>query len=146
MSSSFYFRFEAGISTLSLKAAFAFLILVSMSAMGSLHITFPSSPACFLDTGEFSLGSQLSKADSAQPELSVNRSGPTTNAASIVLSYLELGFAFPLLDNRFLSHALPPHTRALLKGTPRRAQSLLASSSVLAVVTTIMSIPCTLFT
>ncbi len=85
-------------STLSLKAALAFLILVSMSAMGSLHITLPSSPACFLHTGEFSLGSQLSKAHSAKTELSINCSRSATKIASVIFPYFELGFSFPFFD------------------------------------------------
>src|SRR5919205_2229037 len=77
----------------------------------------------------------LTHTDPAQPEFPVDRLGPPAALAAGVGPHRELRLAGGLNDQRLLRHQLS------LKGKPRRRRSARPSSSVVAEVTTVMSMP-----
>ncbi len=135
------FILEEGTSTVSLFAIMAFLMRVSISAIGSV-IASPSLPACLSHAGNLALVAELTEADSAHSVLAEHCMRPSAAGAPCVRACGILGGSLLFHYHCFLSHA-SPH---FLKGIPRSLKSSLASSSVCAVVTMFMSIPLTFST
>src|SRR5690242_10999385 len=111
-------------------------------------------PAALADTGQFAAVRHLSDADAAQPELAQHRAGTPALLAAGVAADLELRLGRGLDDEGLLGHLTPPwnagreaqtatsySSHASLNGKPRRRSSARPSSSVVAVVTTVMSMP-----
>src|SRR5262245_23314206 len=126
------------------------------------------SPAALRHTGQLAAVRHLTQAHPAQPELAVDRLRPATPLAAGVRAHLELGLAGRLDDQRCLSHVDIPsrHTPGAgslhrcrfaarvpicctvadsfhrsAKGKPSLASSARPSSSLLAVVTIVTSLP-----
>src|SRR5918993_5868695 len=93
-------------------------------------------PAALGDAGELARVGHLPEAHPAQTELAVDRVRPAAPLASGVATHLELGLARGLVDECCLGHG-----QASLKGNPSWRSRARPSSSVLAVVTTVMSMP-----
>src|SRR5690606_36073817 len=81
--------------------------------------------------------SHLTKAHAAQAELAVHGVRAATALAAGVATHAELGLASRLSDQSLLRHL----AHASMKGKPRRRRSARPSASLVAVVTTVMSIP-----
>src|SRR5205823_4731853 len=133
---------------------------VSMSAIGSVIVTFVATflasletsrrgenrpswfevnaclvlPTALCDAGELAGVRHLPHADAAEPEHAVDGARPSAPRASGVAANAELGFASGLGD-----HRLGCHRQLSLNGKPRARSNARPSSSVLAVVTTVMS-------
>src|SRR6266536_6050964 len=147
---------EYGMPTVSWYAEFAFRSRVSMSAIGSVIVMAlrPSSPRFPLfpgdlrcarsrllpaglgDAGQFAAVRHRAEADPAQAEPAVDGTRPAAAGAAGVTADLELGRPVRLGDQRLLRHCQPS-----LKGKPSRRSSERPSASLVAVVTTVMSIP-----
>src|SRR5258708_6116659 len=95
-----------------------------------------SLPARLGHAGQFARVRHLAQADPAQAELAVHRVRTAALLAPGVAAHLELRLRGRLVDQRCLRHA-----HASLKGKPSSLSSVRPSSSVFAVVTTVMSIP-----
>src|SRR6187551_1877681 len=93
--------FEAGISTVSCSALFAFFRRASMSATGSVSIV-PPLPARLRHARNDALMGELAQADAAQAELAVDRAGPPAAIAARVLARLVLLRSRCLRDQTFL--------------------------------------------
>src|SRR5512133_540942 len=154
------FSFENGMETSSWCAELAFRTRVSMSAIGSVMVMWasgPSSPrfhdaylvcvvtfdvsSCRLpgrlrDAGELAAVSHLPQADPAQAELAVDGVRTAAALAARVGADLELRLRVGLVDERGLGHS-----QFSLKGKPSALSSARPSSSLVAVVTTVMSMP-----
>src|SRR4051812_44229858 len=144
--------------TLSWYAWLALRRRVSMSAIGSVIVMgirqpfspgFPVEPGLrrsggtksglpgsLGDAGEFTAVGHVPDAHPAQTELEVDRVRTTAALAAGVRTDGELRLRGRLDDQRLLSHA-----QFSLKGKPRSFSSARPSSSVVAVVTTVMSMP-----
>jgi hypothetical protein len=85
--------------------------------------------------------SHLTETDSAEPEFAVDRFGPSALLASRVFPHLELVRLTALDSKALLSHLFQSPENYFLKGIPNCVNSARASSSVLAVVTKVISIP-----
>ena len=87
-----FFILDAGISTVSWPTVLAFLILVSISAIGSvivITVFLLSSkylPACFSYARNFALVGQFSETDTANAVLADISMWSATDFASVVLS------------------------------------------------------------
>src|SRR2546428_14099563 len=105
MRASASFSFEDGISTSSWNAVFAFRRRVSMSAIGSVIMSAPtSSPRRLGHTGHFAGVDHGAEADPAKAEALVHRARTATAAAPRVPAHLELRRALLLLDEGCLCH------------------------------------------
>src|ERR1700752_1612690 len=93
-------------------------------------------PGSLGHAGEFAAVGHVPDADPAQAELAVHRVRPATLLAARVRPHGELRLLGSLEDQRLLGHA-----QFSLNGKPRSLSSARPSSSVLAVVTTVMSMP-----
>src|SRR5690242_5729312 len=113
------FSFDEGITTSSWKAMFALRIRVSMSAIGSVIIGCAPSPRRLHDTGDLARVRHLAQADTAQPEVAVDRARPAATLAAAVPAHLELRRLLRLVDECLLRHALTPGRRG---GTGSRAR------------------------
>src|SRR5450759_2401464 len=149
------FSFEYGMVTESWCAEFALRRRVRRSAIGSVIVMGlqPSLigvseprlgadlrrswlPAALGHAGELAAVRHLAHADAAEPELAVHRVRTSAPLAPRVGTDLELRGPGSLLDQGGLRHC-----QSSLKGKPRRFRSERPSSSVVAVVTTVMSMP-----
>src|SRR5262245_26930168 len=136
-------------STLWCRAPTALRIRVSMSAIGSFILSSrggprggPSRlPARLRHPGHQAEERQVPEADTAHLEPAHVRAGPATAPAAVAVPNGELGLLavrrLPGLGRHRSS--LPSQSRR--NGTPRSVSRLRASSSVFAVVTTVMFIP-----
>src|SRR5262245_29352939 len=131
--------FEDGMSTFSCSARLALRMRVRRSATGSLIMVSVLLPARLDHARDLALEGELSEADAAGLELPQVPAGPAAQLAAVVRARLELGRALLLHDQRRLRHFYDS-----LKGTPRCVKRALASSSLPAVVTMMMSMPRTL--
>src|SRR5690348_5553454 len=95
-------------------------------------------PAALCDTGQFAAVRHLAHADPAQAELAVHRVRPPAPVAARVGPHGELRLARRLDLQGVLRHQFSQFSR---KGKPSRRSNARPSSSVVAVVTTVMSIP-----
>src|SRR5690606_16715225 len=93
-------------------------------------------PAALGDAGKLAAVRHLAHADSAEPELAVHRARTSAPLAPGVRTHRELRGGLGLVDQRGLRHG-----QSSLKGKPRRRRSERPSSSLVAVVTMVMSIP-----
>src|ERR1700754_2205312 len=93
-------------------------------------------PGSLRHARELTAVGHLPDAHPAEAELAVDRVRPATTLATGVRAYSELRLRGSLQDQRLLSHA-----QFSLNGKPRSLSSARPSSSVLAVVTTVMSMP-----
>src|SRR3954452_13216304 len=93
-------------------------------------------PAALRDAGQLAGVGHLAEADPAQAELLVDRVRSPTALAARVAPHLELGGAVGLVDEGLLSHG-----QFSLKGKPSCLSSARPSSTFVAVVTTVMSMP-----
>src|SRR4051812_12470381 len=150
--------FENGMVTLSWYAWLALRRRVSMSAIGSVIVMgvrqpfspgFPGLvqaygeavfqsqlPGSLGHAGQLTAVGHLPDAHPAEAELAVDRVRPATTLAAGVRAHSELRLRGSLQDQRLLSHA-----QFSLNGKPRSLSSARPSSSVSAVVTTVMSMP-----
>src|SRR5688572_30778366 len=149
--------FEKGMVTLSWYAWLALRRRVSMSAIGSVIVMgirqpfspgFPGKSQAYGEAvllglpgglghaGELTTVGHVPHADPAQTELAVDRVRTPALLASGVGPHGELRLRGRLDDQRLLSHA-----QFSLNGKPRSLSSCRPSSSVVAVVTTVMSMP-----
>src|SRR4249919_726061 len=94
---------EVGIDAESWSARLAFLIRVSMSAMGSVS-TFVLLPARLRHSRHGALMGELAQADPAEPELAVDGPWAAATVAARVGPHLVLGLALLLDDERPLGH------------------------------------------
>src|SRR4051794_35344001 len=93
-------------------------------------------PGSLGHTGQLTAVGHLPDTDPAEAELAVDRVRPATTLAAGVRPHSELRLRGSLQDQRLLGH-----TQFSLNGKPRSLSSARPSSSVLAVVTTVMSMP-----
>src|ERR1700712_2496442 len=93
-------------------------------------------PARLGDARQLAGVRHLAQADPAQAELLVHRMRPAAAVAAGVAAHLELRLALGLHDQRGLGHA-----QFSLKGKPSCLSSARPWSSVVAVVTTVISMP-----
>src|SRR5690349_7136816 len=96
----------------------------------------PDLPAGLVHTGQLAPVRHLAEADPAQAELAEHRVRATSTLAAGVTPHLELRLGRGLVDQRLLGH-----DQFSLNGKPRSFSSARPSSSLVAVVTTVMSIP-----
>src|SRR5262249_41748037 len=71
-----------GMSTAGRSMLLAVRIRVSMSAMGSVIMVGTSSPAGLLDAGDQPVAGHVAEADTANPELAVDRPRPAAQPAA----------------------------------------------------------------
>src|ERR1044071_2131851 len=69
-------------------------------------VVVPLLPAGLLDAGQFACVRHLAQADTAEPELAVNRMRATALVAPGVAAHLELGLLVGLVDQSLLCHLL----------------------------------------
>ena len=84
----------------------------------------------------------LAQTDSAQFELTINAPGPPTGSTPAVTADVKLRFSISLGDKAFLSHDTSSYV--VRNGIPNWESNSRPSSSELAVVTMVISIPCSL--
>src|SRR3954452_10245830 len=99
------FCFETGMRVTSASAVLALRMRVSMSAMGSVIIRSHPLPARLRHAGDHARVGELAQADAAQPELPVDRAGPSAPLAAGVATGLVLGRPGGLDSQRFLRHS-----------------------------------------
>src|SRR5450432_3136481 len=97
--------------------------------------TAPSLPTALRDAWQFAAVCHLAKADAADSELAIDRMRATAPGAPGVAAHRELGLRCRLDLQCILRHQFS------LKGKPSRRRNARPSSSVFAVVTTVMSMP-----
>src|SRR4051794_28585342 len=116
------FNLEDGIATSSWNATLAFLIRVSMSAIGSVIVTARRlpSPRALRHAGDLACVRHLPQADTAQTEVAVDRTRTSAPPAARIGARLELRLALLLVDQRLLGHELTPARRG---GTESRGRS-----------------------
>src|SRR5690242_8775925 len=143
--------FEYGMDTRSWYAWLALRRRVNMSAIGSVMVMMrsylsrrgsraraygeESLPGSLRHAGELATVGHLPDAHTAQSELAVHRLGAAAPLAAGVRANRELRLRGRLDDQRLLCHQFS------LNGKPRSLSSARPSSSVFAVVTTVMSMP-----
>src|SRR3954454_6933659 len=93
-------------------------------------------PGSLRHAGQLAAVRHVPDAHAAQAELAVHRVRPATPLAARVRPHSELRLRGSLEDQRLLGHA-----QFSLNGKPRSLSSARPSSSVVAVVTTVMSMP-----
>src|SRR4051794_5826487 len=93
-------------------------------------------PGSLRHAGQLTTVGHVPQANPAQAELAVHRVRATALLAAGVSTHSELRLRGRLNDQRLLSH-----TQFSLNGKPRSLSSARPSSSVVAVVTTVMSMP-----
>src|ERR687892_2117713 len=98
------FIFEVGISARSCSAWLALRMRVSMSAIGSVIIVLSPLPGALGHARDDALVGELPQADSAEPELLVDRTRAAAPAAARVGPRLVLRRALPLRDQGLLGH------------------------------------------
>src|SRR6476659_8789317 len=98
------------------------------------------SPRGLGHAGQLAAVRHLPQADPAQAELAVDGLGPAATLAAGVATHRELGLAGRLDSQSCLRHVLIPSQRSA-KGNPSCLSSARPSSSLVAVVTTVMSMP-----
>jgi len=130
---------DAGIRTESCRAMMAFLILVNISAIGSVTLissfSYLQLPARLDDAGDYAFTGQFTEANTTQTKAPYIASGPPAAIAPVAHPHLEFAFLFPL------DHGYFGHSQLLLNGIPSNANKRRPSSSVLAVVIMLISIP-----
>src|SRR5450432_2987458 len=92
-------------------------------------------PATFGDAGQLARVRHLAEADPAEAELAINGMGTPATGAPGVAGHLELRLCGRLDLQCILRHQFS------LKGKPSRRRNARPSSSVFAVVTTVISMP-----
>src|SRR5436305_14567747 len=97
------FSFEVGISVRSCSALLALRMRVSMSATGSVSISF-LLPRALRHAGDDALVGELPQADPAEPELLEHGARPTAAVAAGVVAHLELRRPRGLDSQRLLRH------------------------------------------
>src|SRR5438132_12264477 len=100
------FSFDDGISTRSCSALLALRMRVSMSATGSVSISF-LLPGALRHARDHALMGELAQADPAEPELLEHGARAAALAAAAVVAGLELLRPCRLGDQALLSHAAP---------------------------------------
>src|SRR5438093_12006546 len=125
------FSFDDGISTRSCSALLALRIRVSMSATGSVSISF-LLPGALRHAGDHALVGELAQADPAEPELLEDCARAAALVAAAVVARLELLRPCRLGDQALLRHAIsaprspaesPGRARAPLPARPSRRWS-----------------------
>src|ERR1700757_3233212 len=106
--------FDEGISTFCIFAIIPFLILVSISAMGSVididctplyfYTVLLWLPAGFNYAGNLTVGSQLSQANSAHVKFSVISPRSAAQRTAVIFTDLELAPSLGLDVHRFFCH------------------------------------------
>src|SRR3974390_758796 len=91
MAASDSFSFEPGIDTVSNWAELAFLMRVSMSAIGSVIVMAAPLPTRLRHAGNLAGVHHRPQADTAQSELAVDRARAATLPAPGVAPHFELG-------------------------------------------------------
>src|SRR5688500_6223772 len=104
-------------------------------ARGPAAMPFLPLPGSLARAGKLAAVRHLADAHAAQAELAVDRLRPPAALAAGVRANRELGLLGRLEDQRLLCHQFS------LNGKPRSLSSARPSSSVSAVVTTVMSMP-----
>src|SRR5262245_15557135 len=152
--------------TLSWYAWLALRRRVSMSAIGSVMVMSSSNPshrgsrrtrrafgdACWLpgglrDTGQLAQVCHVTDADAAKAELAVDRIRQSAPLTAGVGAHRELRLGGRLENQRLLGHGsvllavMTVQLASSLNGKPRSLSNARPSSSVVAVVTTVMSMP-----
>src|SRR5437588_12505229 len=108
------FSFETGMSTRRCFAPHAFLILVSMSAIGSVMLLKSWTcrgerlPACLAYARDVPRQRQLAETDSADAKGAQERPRPAAACAAVVLSDAELRLPLALLHHGFARHSYAP--------------------------------------
>src|SRR5262249_2401356 len=123
--------FDHGTSTRSLCASDALRIRVRRSAIGSVNMRPPSSPARLGHARDLSAARELPQADPAELELAIEAAGPPARQTAVVGSHLELRPARGLHPQTGLRHC----ASQLLNGIPSARSRAFPSLSVRAVVT-----------
>src|SRR4051812_49106184 len=115
MRASASLSFDDGISTSSWNAVFAFRRRVSMSAIGSVIMSAPTSSPRRLGHARHLAGvDHGAEADPAEAEALVHRARAATAAAPRVPAHLELRRALLLLDESLLGHVYCSASTSLL--------------------------------
>src|SRR3954447_9491291 len=124
MRASASLSFDDGISTSSWNAVFAFRRRVSMSAIGSVIMSAPTSSPRRLGHARHLAGvDHGAEADPAQAEAAVHRAGATATAAPRVPAHLVLRRALLLLDESLLGHVFVTPSSARRGGTGNRGRA-----------------------
>src|SRR5579885_2769744 len=97
---------EAGTATESCRAACAFRMRVSMSAIGSVIMGGRPLPARLDDARDLAPERQRAETDAAESELPDERTRPPAEVAAVVLLHLEFRRALRLDDHRRLGHVV----------------------------------------
>src|SRR6476646_9350468 len=97
------FSLELGISAVSCSALLALRMRVSMSATGSVSISF-LLPGALRHAGDHALVGELPQADPAEPELFEHGTRAPAAVAAGVVTHLELRGAGGLHPQRLLGH------------------------------------------
>src|ERR1700742_2691594 len=102
---------------------------------GSGPVAICALPAGLVHAGQLAAVGHLAQAHPAEAELAEHRARAATPLAARVPANLELGLLRGLVAQSLLGHQFS------LNGKPRRRSSARPSVSLIAVVTTVMSIP-----
>lgn len=131
------FIFEAGMSTLSMRAPAAFFIRVIISAIGSVTILVPLYQLDFFIPGISPRMAIFLRHSRQMPNLRYVALGRPQIEQRVYSRTWNFGVLFCLALSDFLAIRLP----YLLNGMPKAVRRLRPSSSVPAVVTTVIFIP-----
>src|SRR5438067_4287842 len=132
------FSFEVGISARSCSALLALRMRVSMSATGSVSMSF-LLPRAFRHAWDHALVGELAQTDPAEPELLEHGARPPTTVAAGVVPHLVLRRPGGFHSQRLLRHYLS--LPAAANGSPSPVRSARACSSFAAVVVIATSRP-----
>src|SRR5438132_12592684 len=108
------FSFETGMSTRRCFAPHAFLILVSMSAIGAVMLMKSWTcrgerlPACLADARDETRQRQLAEADAAHAEGAEISPRPSAASAAVVFANSVLRLPLALLHHGFARHSYAP--------------------------------------
>src|SRR6185437_6227390 len=124
MRASASLSFDDGISTSSWNAVFAFRRRVSMSAIGSVIMSAPTSSPGRLGHARYLAGMDHgAEADPAETEALVHGARAAAAAAPRVGAHLELRRALLLLDESLLGHVFVTPSSARRGGTGNRGRA-----------------------
>src|SRR5919106_2819060 len=111
----------------------------NMSAIGSVMLIVCSLPTGLCYSGDLTVMRHLPEAEAAQAEAAIYRAWTPTADTPRVLTHLELLPSTGLVFERLLCHQ--PSVLVSRNGNPSVTRRARPSSSFLAVVTMVMSIP-----